>query len=155
MEEENTLSVNEEKNLGVHSSETKPTSELNAAPDDLNTPMGRFRNSVGFQIMFVLYSGLEIGKAIDHICNAGERLLAACAEWRPLESAPKDGTQILLINADGIQVVGMYGKHNHVPIYGWIRPVELYGEEVDGFDAILWQPLPAKPATGDDSETTT
>lgn len=39
----------------------------------------------------------------------------------------------------------MYGKHNHVPIYGWIRPVELYGEEVDGFDAILWQPLPAKP----------
>lgn len=33
-----------------------------------------FRNSVAFQFNFVLYSGLSIEKAIDHICIAAERL---------------------------------------------------------------------------------
>lgn len=65
-------------------------------------------------------------------------------EWLPIEDAPKDGTEILLIDDDGIRVVGRWGKHNHVPIYGWIRPIELYGEEVDGFDPVGWRPLPPK-----------
>lgn len=38
-----------------------------------------FRRSVGFQMMFYAHSGLEMGKAIDHICAAGDRMLAACA----------------------------------------------------------------------------
>ena len=66
--------------------------------------------------------------------------------WRDIETAPRDGTELLLINDDGIQVVGRWSKHNHVPLYGWIRQIELYGEEVDGFDPTHWQPLPAPPA---------
>lgn len=75
------------------------------------------------------------------------RIDAALAEpqWRPIETAPKDGTQLLLVSEDGVQVVGYWGKHNHVPLYGWLRPVELYGEEVDGLDPTHWMPLPEKP----------
>jgi hypothetical protein len=43
------------------------------------TPMEKFRNSVGFQFMFVIYSGLEIDKAIDHICSAAEKLCETAA----------------------------------------------------------------------------
>lgn len=70
---------------------------------------------------------------------------AARSQWRPIDSAPRDGTELLLVDADGVRVVGRWGKHNHVPMYGWIRQVELYGEEVDGFDAVAYQPLPPPP----------
>ena len=72
---------------------------------------------------------------------------ASAPEWRSIKSAPRDGTEVLLLDVgDGTRVVGRWGKHNHVPIYGWIRQVELYGEEVDGFDcASHWMPLPAAP----------
>lgn len=66
--------------------------------------------------------------------------------WRPMSEAPKDGTELLLIDDEGTRVVGRWSKHNHVPLYGWVRQIELYGEEVDGFDAVRWMPLPAGPA---------
>ena len=65
-------------------------------------------------------------------------------KWMDIETAPKDG-QLLLCDEEGIRTVGFWGKHNHVPMYGWLRQVELYGEEVDGFDAVWWQPLPPAP----------
>lgn len=65
--------------------------------------------------------------------------------WQPIETAPKDGTEILGWTEDAGRVICRWGKHNHVPIYGWIRQIELYGEEVDGFDPELWTPLPAAP----------
>lgn len=61
--------------------------------------------------------------------------------WQTMDIAPHDGTEILGLNDDGIYCVIHWGKHNHVPIYGWIRPVELYGEEVDGFEPLLWHPI--------------
>lgn len=65
--------------------------------------------------------------------------------WQDIASAPKEGTQILAYDDDDIICVIRWGKHNHIPLFGWIRQVELYGEEVDGFDAIGWQPLPSPP----------
>jgi hypothetical protein len=53
--------------------------------ETVTTPDGlaKFRNSVGFQFMFVLHSGLETAKAIDHICQSAEKLVAAhAAEYR-------------------------------------------------------------------------
>lgn len=68
------------------------------------------------------------------------------SELQPIETAPKDGKELLLFDAvEKIYVVGRWSKHNHVPIYGWVRQVELYGEEVDGFDPTHWQPLPPPP----------
>ena len=70
---------------------------------------------------------------------------AAPSAWLPIESAPRDGTEILGWTEDAGRVVIRWGKHNHVPIYGWIRQIELYGEEVDGFDPELWSALPPPP----------
>jgi hypothetical protein len=68
-------------------------------------------------------------------------------EWQPIETAPKDGTELLLCSDDGTRVVGRWMKHNHIPISGWCRPIELYGEEVDGFGPVVaWMPLPEPPA---------
>lgn len=65
--------------------------------------------------------------------------------WLPIETAPKDGTEIIGWTHDAGRVICHWGKHNHVPIYGWIRRLELYGEEVDGFDPELWAPLLPPP----------
>lgn len=48
-----------------------------ATPQLDESPMGKFRNSVGFQLCFFQYSGLSEADAIDHICNAAHRLVAA------------------------------------------------------------------------------
>ena len=66
-------------------------------------------------------------------------------EWQPIGTAPKDGTEILGVNDDGIRCVIRWAKHNHVPLYGWIRQVELYGEEVDGFDPVAYVSIPPPP----------
>lgn len=77
--------------------------------------------------------------------------IAAMAEqkasdgWRDIASAPKDGTEILAVDDQGTRCVIRWCKHNHIPFGGWIRQIELYGEEVDGFDAVKWQPLPLPP----------
>ena len=65
--------------------------------------------------------------------------------WQDIATAPKDGTEIIGWTDDAGRVICQFGKHNHVPIYGWIRRIELYGEEVDGFSPVLWQPLPPPP----------
>lgn len=67
-------------------------------------------------------------------------------KWQLIGSAPKDGTEIVIHNDDdGTTVVGRWGKHNHVPLFGWIRQIELHGEEVDGFSPTHWMPLPKPP----------
>lgn len=65
--------------------------------------------------------------------------------WQPIATAPTDGTEIIGWTEDAGRVICKWGKHNHVPLYGWIRRIELYGEEVDGFDPVLWMPLAAAP----------
>lgn len=73
-------------------------------------------------------------------------------QWMPIETAPKDGTEIIGWTEDAGRVICNWGKHNHVPLYGWIHRLELYGEEVDGFDPVLWRPLPAPPTLSRDKE---
>jgi hypothetical protein len=48
-------------------------------PERDETAMEKFRRSVGFQFGFVMYSGLDVPTAIDHICASAEVLLAARA----------------------------------------------------------------------------
>lgn len=40
----------------------------------------KFRNRAGFQIMFILHSGLEVGRALDHLSAAAEDLHVALKE---------------------------------------------------------------------------
>lgn len=58
-------------------------------------------------------------------------------EWEFISRARKDGTLYLLLdNRSGVKVIGWWGKHNHVPIYGWVTSTEPYGEEVESFDNV-------------------
>lgn len=82
----------------------------------------------------------------DEKISVLQRQLAAAVEgWRDIGTAPRDGTEILGVDDDGIRCVIRWSKHNHVPIFGWVRQIELYGEEVDAFDAVKWSPLPQPP----------
>jgi hypothetical protein len=85
-----------------------------------------------------------ISDKLHSIIQSVERM-AKMPVWQDLGTAPRDGTEIIAVDDDGIIQVVRWGKHNHVPLYGWIRQIELYGEEVDGFDAINWMPLPTPP----------
>jgi hypothetical protein len=59
-------------------------------------------------------------------------------EWQPLETAPKDGTSVLLAAPWGA-CVGYWG--NHFEGIGWMEPQELMPiGDVEG-----WMPLPDLP----------
>lgn len=109
--------------------------------------MTTYPDDVVEKALLAFHNGVMFGSYTQELQDAMRRALASAeaAMWRPIETAPKDGTQLLLVSEDGVQVVGYWGKHNHVPLYGWLRPVELYGEEVDGLDPTHWMPLPEKP----------
>ncbi len=67
--------------------------------------------------------------------------LAPTSQWQTMDSAPKDGRQIVGIDDLGAISVIRWSKHSHVPLCGWVRQIELYGDEVDGFDPVKWYPL--------------
>lgn len=60
---------------------------------------------------------------------------AATPQWLPIETAPKDGTKILVIDKLGVRRVGSWN-------YGWFD-----SGSYDGFfiSPIRWQPLPEPP----------
>jgi transglutaminase-like putative cysteine protease len=65
-------------------------------------------------------------------------------EWKTIDSAPKDGTEILLFNHAYLggdtpqQVVGHWATH------GWR---ESYADEYAICEATHWMPLPPPPST--------
>ena len=73
-----------------------------------------------------------------------ERLLASQdSGWRPIESAPKDGTAILVFcpHASPYQIVASF--HTKEPKWsGWLEDYE--GEQI--WPPTHWMPLPAPPA---------
>lgn len=54
-------------------------------------------------------------------------------EWRPISSAPKDGTRIMGSRDIHEARVTWWGKTSHVPLYGWC-----YGDDPENID--LWEP---------------
>jgi hypothetical protein len=69
-------------------------------------------------------------------------------EWQPIETAPKDGTDILVWDGE-IRTITTWGKVSHIPIYGWLRLVLSDPNDIDLMDPqpIKWQPLPPPPVT--------
>lgn len=68
-------------------------------------------------------------------------------EWRSIETAPKDGTELLGYDARcEVFYLFRWSKHNHIQIYGWVWQLEKFGEEVDGCDPTHWMPLPPSPS---------
>lgn len=88
--------------------------------------------------------------ANDHEVLAwADRIEAALQDregWRPIETAPKDGSYILVTNGepDGCFVVCWYDE-------GWCYEVHRHDGAVHMNTATHWMPLPAAPTGG--SET--
>ena len=77
------------------------------------------------------------------------RLAAEAAmEWMPIDSAPKDGTKILLLRETG-PVVGLWkeDKYSNKPKPYWDHDkVRLFGiHNARNFPPTHWQPLPPPP----------
>jgi hypothetical protein len=64
------------------------------------------------------------------------------SEWKPIETAPRDGTNIILVDADNTPpclVIGLWSDKLHTWIVKWdLDPFE-------GYDATHWMPLPLPP----------
>ena len=67
-------------------------------------------------------------------------------EWQPIETAPKDGTDVLVWDGE-VRTLSHWGKSAHVPLYGWLALVF-----ADPCDLNLlrdqpthWMPLPEPP----------
>ena len=61
--------------------------------------------------------------------------------WQPIETAPKDGTHILLSDGSDIVVVGEWYDRSGTPCW----TVSWDGNEFD--DASFWMPLPEPPTS--------
>lgn len=82
-------------------------------------------------------------------------------DWRPMDTAPKDGTHILTLDMDEetIEITEWYRlEHDHYePIAGTDtfrkeRRVYAEGWNNNGHRAIGWQPLPPVRAPGDQTQ---
>ena len=107
------------------------------------TPLARFRRSAGFQIMFVLHSGLEIGKAVDHLCASAEKFSAAQRTWQPIETAPTDGRTFLVADAgtEFIDRAFFLSPTELIIVGGQYKPTH-------------WMPLPDPPTIEQEKKTT-
>ena len=60
------------------------------------------------------------------------------SEWKPIETAPKDGARFIgWKRNENIKRITWHGKASHVPLYGWCHGRV---EDVD-----MWQPTHWKP----------
>jgi hypothetical protein len=71
-------------------------------------------------------------------------------EWQPIETAPKDGTAILIWPANA----SFYGDEATSYVVRWHdwkeAWIEASGEEYAAFYPTHWMPLPAPPKKGDE-----
>jgi hypothetical protein len=78
----------------------------------------------------------------DAVISALE--IAERLQWQPIETAPKDGADILAIVA-GCRTIIRWGKCSHVPLYGWIDISFADYNDLDFCDPECWMPLPKPP----------
>lgn len=72
-------------------------------------------------------------------------------EWQPIETAPKDGTQVLLCDGMWGPWVGWWGTHDGAPDNWWFVDLALpktpdnLNSWVVGHGPTHWMPLPDPP----------
>lgn len=79
-----------------------------------------------------------------------DELVAAAHEWRPIESAPKDGPYILIWSAEESRAyVGQWYAYDYSPDgYDWVEPPQRWGDHDLGSPISRpthWMPLPEPP----------
>lgn len=68
-------------------------------------------------------------------------------EWQPIETAPRDGTQVLILQPSGKAAVGLWDKVDN----GWRLSVR-FVTRTFALDAGHWQHIPTPPATHKDTQ---
>lgn len=87
-------------------------------------------------------TGVSVTVSIEEV-EAALRDLLAEQEWRSIESAPRDGTPILALRGGDVEVL-YWGKASHIPMFGWLSPVDGVEDKTYRFpEPTLWLPLPA------------
>lgn len=87
-------------------------------------------------------------QAADQLRAEVEALRADAPQWRPIETAPKDGTNVLLVNRKGNMAAGLW--MDSLSGSGWylrggsLRPDTFFN---DHHGPTHWMPLPAAPAS--------
>jgi len=77
-------------------------------------------------------------------------------EWQPIETAPKDGTKVLIVNSDGaIDVAGyvvQWDEHSELvrkardgDVYRTVREDTGYWDTETAYWPTHWMPLPEAP----------
>jgi hypothetical protein len=67
-------------------------------------------------------------------------------EWQPIETAPKDGTEII-IREGGRTFTAVYGG-GYFRAEGWFSPGDRIANPWDAFHPTDWMPLPPAPEVG-------
>lgn len=85
----------------------------------------------------------EVQKLLYRGAQDIERLQALIPQWQPIETAPKDGTEVLVTNAQsGAASVVLWNDGD--PMVGWMS---LDGPIYDMYFFSHWMPLPEPPET--------
>jgi len=101
---------------------------------------------------------IEILKEYEKGCGSGEkpsdcpecldaavRAIEAATKdkWQPIETAPRDGTDIIVWDGD-IVTITTWGKTAHVPLYGWLQVAWADPQDVDLMypQPTHWMPRP-------------
>jgi hypothetical protein len=97
--------------------------------------------------------GPEWNGPLAKLCRSFLALLSALPpperEWRTMDSAPKDGTQVLLHEATGNISVGRWDQHKHrqKPKPYWHRDAGFWGiTDMQTRQPTAWRPLPEPPS---------
>jgi len=108
--------------------------ELDDVNFDKNTRPVKTDESIVEQIMNIF---------TDHLHDTG-RLATSADEWQPIETAPKDGTEVIVVRSGFKVTVGWFDKKS-----GWTNPTraisEDYDQEMGGYEPTHWMPLPKPP----------
>lgn len=68
-------------------------------------------------------------------------------DWQPIETAPRDGTDIIVWDGE-VRTVTLWGKVSHVPIFGFLG---VWGSDIEDVDLMNpqpthWMPMPNPPS---------
>lgn len=98
-------------------------------------------------------------EAFDKIAAGLREAIAYARGWQPIETAPRDGTKVLLcraLNADGrpmgnafgifCQVAAWWSEENHGE-GEWVVYCDMPQDPWLHFEPTHWQPLPEPPTT--------
>jgi hypothetical protein len=91
--------------------------------------------------------GVNYGSAAEEIemefcVGRYKKRPAPPAPWQPIETAPKDGTVVLLLRAESQEPITAFwdpGVPPHVGSRGWTDNAR---ESLRGFEATYWMPIP-------------